>query len=55
MLSSAKCHLEGGSFLLVLLIVRSQIFNLDLNFATKRAGKTSDYSFDNLISELHCT
>jgi hypothetical protein len=55
MLSSAKHHLEGGSFLLVPLIVRSQTFNSDLNFATKRGGKISYYSFDNLISELHGT
>jgi hypothetical protein len=55
MSSSAKCHLEGGSFLSVLLIIRSQTFNLDLNFAIRRAGKISDDSFDNLISELHGT
>jgi hypothetical protein len=41
MSSNAKHHVEGGSFLSVVVMVRSETFNLDLNFATKRGGKIS--------------
>jgi hypothetical protein len=55
MLSGAKHHLEGGILSFGPTDGTFSTFHGDLNFATKRGGKISYYSLDNLISELHGT